>query len=172
MPEKDTTSTEGCGLCGETLQVGPRIADQTVGPCPRCLSVLVDDALRAFAREWLGFNVWAYTGHAQPWYGSQSQGMARYVLPLYLPAGMDLGVRWLAHRLDGAGRGQWGRLLDRAHLWSLYGGHTGARDGFVFGPTVVGAPDIVVPALATIPADAPPRLRAARALALCLEVTS
>lgn len=203
MPRSESiTTTEDCSLCGGTLQVGPRIADQTVGPCVACLSVPIEGRegmpLREFAREWLGFDPWDGDLGDTPW--SQEyvcpDGIAtgrNDCLPLYLPAGFDLGVRWLASRygMDTAAGAIWRpcRLTVPAEVgvrpepaWAL--NHIDpnladdwhkARRVFVNHP----APENMaafqawthVPALASIPDDAPSFLRAARALKLCLEVT-
>lgn len=177
-----TLPSDVCGLCGGTLLVGPRIADQTVGPCPRCLSLPVDGALMAFVREWLGFDLWDNPDGVGPWDSGDYNGDR---VPLYLPAGTDLGVRWLAKRNQftdtDAPRFRWLRaLLDGPVMWSLSVWHDDpdrarcaffAADGHKVVRQHAGErrPLVIVPGLATIPTDAPPRLRAARALKLCIE---
>ena len=173
MPEKDITSTEGCSLCHGTLlrTIGQHDTDSV--PCPECLSVPVDHALRVFAQEWLGDSPWKSARTLTGWHVPTEDGSLMYGVPLYLPAGMDLGVRWLAP--TGALGVRWYVSISGVR-WRL-----SWRDGYgedrsrLYGPVRVGTSlvsHVHAPALATIPTDAPPRLRAARALKLCIEATS
>lgn len=173
--EKTITPVEGCSLCGGTLWWVLKLAGAL--PCPACLSLPVNGKLLAFVREQSGFaDLWDAADHfdktGEPWVLWKEGGnVGRRVIPLYVPTGMDLGLRWLAHRLQGEGRTEWGSM-DR-NVWALGIRGPRAEDGYWFGPEDTGTAedpsvDMVVPALATIP-DAPFRLRAARALKLCIE---
>lgn len=154
-------------------------------PCPECLTYPATPDVREVAREWFGLDMWERI----PWVSGNhwlehrctSDISAEWVriLPLYLPAGRDLAVRVLAKRLghelrvdptaprweeglDGWILSTRSRLQGREKRLDFVGREvTDAWHGVV----------ISVPALATIPADAPPDLRTARALALCLAAT-
>jgi len=97
-------------------------------------------------------------------------------LPLYLPAGMDLGSRWAAHKHgiwseDRHTAPQW-RLGDDflQEKWTLFVGM--GRRTFVSHELDLLPHERRLPALASIPRDAPEGLRAARALKLATPVTS
>ena len=147
------------------------------------LSAPVDEALQAFAREWLGNHqcevLWSWPESlGSPWRGPSGDP----ILPLYLPAGFDLGVRWLAHRHQV--HEHWGMRRSGLSFSLLYCQPT-RRPKFEYGWELDGAAGsmkfpydksvitygIPIPALATVPKDAPPRLRAARAVVLCIEAT-
>lgn len=136
---------------------------------------------------------WSEQVAADDWGRSDTLNGRQKVVPLYLPAGWSLATQWLAHKygMDAAAGVIWRpfRLTVPAKVgvrpvpaWSL--NHIDpdladdwhkARRVFVNHP----APETMVafqawthvPALASIPKDAPPRHQSARALVLSLEVT-
>ncbi len=79
-----------CSTCAGTLQrpLGRVRGDQD-WPCEKCLSFPVNAALRTFTREWLGFSPWS-TPKGFVTNGWTGGPMGPHVVPLYLPAGMDL----------------------------------------------------------------------------------
>lgn len=131
-------------------------------PCRRCLSVPVTPEVQTVAREWGGWHVWS----------AREVGGLRRVVPLYLPAGRDLGVRALAAAV--------GLASAPSYRWEPYGRHAWQLCTVPW--TEVGGPGLalfrafgnhdghpVVPALADIPADLPPDIRAAAALRAAYE---
>ncbi len=77
--------------------------------------------LREFARDWLGFNPWRITGRGRndAWVDIESD--AGFWLPIHIPAGMDLGARYLAniHGLDTSNGYIW--------YWAVGYGHAVSR---------------------------------------------
>lgn len=157
-----------CELCEDTLE-GTHLDEHTGmvdhrWPCPRCLSYNVTDEVREVAQKWLGFDLWKLDGDPvleTVWWREDYR-----VIPLWLPAGMDLGARVLAHRWDvdvkhGARWFCWTPATDDLSAgWELAGDTESCR--FDSGNA---------PALVTIPDDAPAQLRAARAMMLTLQAT-
>lgn len=161
-----------CELCGGTLQ-RPHHPDaykpDEFSPCPRCLSVLATDEIRAVSDvDYWWVHECPYTGVftvAHP----EWQFCGVRILPLYLGAGFDLGCRVLAARW-GLPDGPWTVWLDSVNCLVFrdrYGDQIWEASPVVVPRGYMGG-DVVIPALATIPNDAPPEIRAARALALAL----
>ncbi len=152
-----------CSTCAGTLQwpLGRVRGDQD-WPCEKCLSFPANDALRAFAKEWLGFSPWNDTHGAigAPWWHKYKAGA-----PAYLPAGMDLLARWLwpeASRDQCTIAPSWSQAIGGGSPYWILG------DGdHTFGAVQDGWIDVVVPELASIPAGAPEHLQNARAMVLC-----
>lgn len=172
MPDEDSTTADVCARCeGELFTIERSLGrdnDEVIheSACRRCLSVPVDDVLRAFAREWLGDDPWKSARTLEGWHVPGRGDWSDYGVPLYLPAGMDLGLRWLAHLVGlrcGLAAPGWEEADDMG-TWEL----AGSPGGIQFAPEADGMA-CVVPVLDAIPADAPLRLRAARALKLCIE---
>lgn len=168
-----------CELCGGKLLAPCRsdipmsfIPPEDFEPCPRCLSVPVDKGLRGLARVWLGFSPWHDTHGTigAPWWLKNVR-----VLPLYLSGGMDLGTRYAAQRCEfecGTSSPSW---YEYEGVWTLEvyrtnGGEFDAKSLNVAHTRIPGqCVNVIVPALADIPAGVPQNLRAARALKLWLE---
>ena len=163
--------TDPCPTCDGALHTERYLehADAwIIDPCPRCLSLPASGELQAFARKG------GFSGHAWRWHLGDGIGEARVrVIPFYLDAGMDLGARLLA-----GGEAALFYLDEVAHVWVLrprvlkrrvyYSPRPPPLDGWLGGGP---AEEFHVPALATIPKDAPANLQAARALRLCHEAT-
>ena len=179
VPEQRPRPVWGHGA-GYAERVRPYRPEQ---PCPACLSLPATDELRVFAKEWMGEwpqpKAWSRYRAATLFEGRRRDSGFDPVVPLYLPAGMDLGVRCLAHRLAlddspvvPTTSPPW--LRQGRAVWSIDVQSSTHPDGFWFGSEDTGTPedpsvDVVVPALATIP-DSP--YAAQRALKLCIEATS
>lgn len=146
-----------CELCEGRLMVARRV-DVPGGycfaefdGCPRCLTYAATDDVREVARECFGSDIWEQCPDAEEWWSNGTME-ADPVVPLYLPAGRDLAVRVVQER---GLRDVWHHL----NRWAQAGLDPYWGDG----PSEE--------ALDAIPADAPPDLRTARALALCLAAT-
>lgn len=145
-------------------------------PCPHCLTTPATNEIRAVARECMGFSPWA-SGH-DAWYADPERRYPlRGVVPLHLPMGRALACEVLARRWGWTelyGCPRWEEGLDGWILTNRSRLHA-HEDRLDFVRHEVSDPwhgvVISVPALASIPADAPPDLRLARALTLALEGT-
>lgn len=150
-----------CDLCSGRFQVGhpaDALLPLRYEPCPACLSLLVDDEMRAEAQAWFGQSMWTAVGPASaahsPWFGEavgvddawgdmcvlHGHGM---VVPLWTGAGQAFALHVLAKRYTE--RGQPTKWEDLAMALSL-------------DPTLL-APDI--------PANLPPNLARAAAISTC-----
>jgi hypothetical protein len=142
-----------CELCAGTLW-DIRGGVHAGRPCPNCLTTPATDEVRAVAREWLGFDVWA---NPVVWQGPRAwigEYHVQDLIPAYLPAGRDLLVRVLAKRLD-------------VNPWDLLGAVWLFADDDV-GELMHMLGD-ACPSLDDLPPDAPADLRAGRALVLCIQ---
>ncbi len=161
---------DACKLCAGTLLAWADARpeeEEPSEPCERCLSVRTTDEIRAVAREWLWFDLWRggdSRGISGDWFSGTDRDRQVHgidgdsQLPLWLPAGRDLGSRVLAERTGFTTYG----IREMLENWL----HKGAVRLFV----QVADMDYDRARNLGIPADAPPDLRAARALALCLAV--
>ena len=176
MSTELTLPVDVCGLCEGALIVTERTLGRdndeiwTEEACPRCLSVPVNDALQAFARGWLGNHqcevLWSWPESlGSPWRDPDGGP----ILPLGQDAGLDLGLRWSAELLS-CTVGEVRRAIeshDAANRWGYLRWPGGFSEP---SGTCAGMP--IAPlreAIDTIPARVPLRLRAARALKLCIE---
>lgn len=189
-----------CELCGGTLEECYRVdcgwcrgdddaaraacdvghGVEEIRPCRKCLTYAAPPEVRVLALGWLGFSPW-YDTHGTitgGWWVKQVR-----VIPLHLGAGRDLAVRVLARRLEhpiGMTAPVWREYEIDPGEWVMenaFGSpHVFTADEELFDREELGAHDhsgdaSYIPALATIPEDAPADLRAGRALVLCLEAT-
>lgn len=170
-----------CELCGGTLirrrpRGWPSSSAPSLGapdePCPRCLSTPATAEIREVAREWLGFDMWEACAQSGlqpkwgPWWDDAKvahlPGSLRPILPLYLGAGFDLGVRVLARR---------GELSPHLVAADLVGNLSNVLRNLVRGGTLSQRrADVIWHWVRAI--DAPPNLRAALALKVALEASN
>lgn len=177
-----------CDLCGGAWtvardpdaplsQVLGHVVD--LGPCPRCLSVPATQVWRDIL-DGSQFYPWEtpegnYAATGSAWWDPEEQ------VPLYLPMGLDLGMRFLAKHYGDEHDGPWSwwdpRIFDtEPEQWAL----TRPSEDEVFGvifwdldknklrPVAPRQQVVGVPALATIPADLPKRVRRIAAAAVCI----
>ena len=156
-------------------------------PCSACLHVPATDEVKRVALEWLEFDLWNVdvmvkeSGH--PWfrYLPGAPGGWRRVVPFYLPAGHDLGVRVLAEWWGATGKTLFVPCTSdrRTKRWALVTASSSSHLAVTARVIVVfssqgnewrgveqhsGRFPVRVPALADIPTDLPPDLSAAASL--------
>ena len=178
--KRNSTSTEGCSLCEGALIVTERTLGRdndeiwTEEACPRCLSVPVDIVSRAFAVEWAGTTALPWDCCEPPWCVRWERGREfglLDVVPLYTTAGMSLGVGLLAHEHGSDAVRLHVDLFDACDTrwdWPMDDAKRSLQT--VLARRLSTSVDELMRLLLALP-DAPPRLRAARLVALCLEVT-